>query len=203
MPMSTQSFMPCSKGSSMPSPTDDAARLAGAPVGRLHRARAAAGDDREAGLRERGAELARRARTRAMSRGRARRAEDADRPAELGERAEAFDELGLDAQHAPRVGVDPVGRAARVEQPLVVVDPGGTCRGRGRTLPSFLACCFVHAVTLTARGGPQDAGRRPSPQDGTTNRPRELAGRAGSGSTRQARGRPAGGLGRGNGGGRE
>mgnify|MGYP000084181986 CR=1 FL=1 len=37
----------------------------------------------------------------------------------LGEGAEALDELRLDAQHAPRVGVHPVARAAGVEQPLV------------------------------------------------------------------------------------
>ena len=42
-----------------------------------------------------------------------------DRRAELGQRAEALDELGLDAQHPPRVGVHPVARAAGVEQPLV------------------------------------------------------------------------------------
>ncbi len=49
----------------------------------------------------------------------ARRAEDADGRAELGQRAEALDELRLDAQHPPRVGVHPVGRTAGVEQPLV------------------------------------------------------------------------------------
>ena len=74
---------------------------------------------------------------------RARRAEDRDGRAELGEGAEALDELRLDPQDAPRVGVHPVGRAAGVEQPLV----GGACRSctwprrsttgppRGRLMP--------------------------------------------------------------------
>ena len=38
---------------------------------------------------------------------------------QFGERAEALDELRLDAQHPPGVGVHPVGRAAGVQQPLV------------------------------------------------------------------------------------
>ena len=47
------------------------------------------------------------------------RAEHRHRAGQLREHPEALDELGLDAQHPPRVGVHPVGRAARVEQPLV------------------------------------------------------------------------------------
>src|SRR5207245_784403 len=43
--------------------------------------------------------------------------------AELGQQAERLHELGLDPQHAPGVGVHPLGRAAPVEQPLV-----GGCR---------------------------------------------------------------------------
>ena len=48
-----------------------------------------------------------------------RRAEDAHRRAQLRERAEPLDELALDPHDPPRVGVQPVGRAAAVEQPLV------------------------------------------------------------------------------------
>ena len=62
---------------------------------------------------------------------RAGRAEDRDRRAELGQRAEALDELGLDPQHAPRVGVHPVGRAAGVEQPLVGGAAVDLARGAG------------------------------------------------------------------------
>jgi hypothetical protein len=42
-------------------------------------------------------------------------AEHGDRAGQFGEHAEALDELGLDAQHPPRVGVHPVGEATRVE----------------------------------------------------------------------------------------
>ncbi len=42
-----------------------------------------------------------------------------DRGPELGQQAESLDELGLDAQHPPGIGVHPVGRAALVEQPLI------------------------------------------------------------------------------------
>ena len=108
MPMSTHSLMPCSKGSSMPSPTRQAAGLAGAPVGRLHHARAAAGDHRVAGLGQRRAQVARPSSYSGLSGWRAGRAEDADRRRQLGERAEALDELGLDPQHPPGVGVHPV-----------------------------------------------------------------------------------------------
>ena len=82
-------------------------------------ARAAAGDDREAGLGQGAARSARPASYVGSLGRRARGAEDGDRRPELGQRAEALDELGLDPQHPPRVGVHPVGRAARVEQPLV------------------------------------------------------------------------------------
>ena len=49
----------------------------------------------------------------------ARGTEHGDGGRQLGEQAEALDELALDAQHPPRVGVHPVRRAALVEQPLV------------------------------------------------------------------------------------
>jgi len=65
----------------------------------------------------------------------ARRAEHRDRAAQLGEQAEALDELGLDAQHPPRVGVHPVTGPAPVQQALI----GGGARDllpaqRGRAL---------------------------------------------------------------------
>jgi hypothetical protein len=47
---------------------------------------------------------------------------------QLGEQAEALDELGLDAQHPPRVGVHPVGGPAGVEQRWSVV-PSAPGRG--------------------------------------------------------------------------
>jgi hypothetical protein len=50
---------------------------------------------------------------------RARGAEDRDGRTGLGERAEALDELRLDPQDAPWIGVDPVGQAAGVEEALV------------------------------------------------------------------------------------
>ena len=99
----------------------------------------AAGDHREAGLDQLAAELLALGVRRVVGAG-ARRAEDADRRAELGERAEALDELRLDPQHAPRVGVHPVGRAARVEQPLVGGGPVDLRRARMHRRPlSFSA----------------------------------------------------------------
>jgi hypothetical protein len=47
------------------------------------------------------------------------RPEDRHGQAQLGQQAEALDELGLDPHDPPRVGVDPVGRAAAVQQPLI------------------------------------------------------------------------------------
>ena len=118
MPRSTQSLRPCSKGSSMPQPDREAARLRAALVGRLHRARATAGDDRETGLGQCGAQRLALGVLRVVARGPGR-AEDGDGTRQLGQHAEALDELGLDPQHPPRVGVHPVARATRVEQPLV------------------------------------------------------------------------------------
>ena len=48
-----------------------------------------------------------------------RGAEDRDRRAEFREQPEALDELGLDPQHPPGVGMHPVAGPAPVEQPLV------------------------------------------------------------------------------------
>ena len=79
------------------------------PVGRLHDAGAAAGDNRHAALSDLAADGARRLVDRVRL-GRAGAAEDGHRGAELGKRAEAVDKLSLDAQHAPRIGMQPVGR---------------------------------------------------------------------------------------------
>ena len=95
-----------------------AARLGRAPVGRLHHAGTAAGDHRQPGVDQPAAELPGRGVDRAVGLGPGR-AEDADRRAQLGQGAEAVDELRLDPQHPPRVGVHPVGRAPAVQQPLV------------------------------------------------------------------------------------
>ena len=119
MPMSTHSLSPASKGSSMPSPTRDAAGLAGALVGRLHRARPAAGDHGEPGLDERAADLARLGVVRVVGRGPGR-AEHARSP-------------GPSSASAPKPSTNSAWirstrhgsvwtqsrRAARVEQPLV------------------------------------------------------------------------------------
>src|SRR5690606_10358506 len=51
--------------------------------------------------------------------GGARRAEDADGGRQLGQGAEALDDLRLHAQHAPGVGVDPAAGGALFQQPLV------------------------------------------------------------------------------------
>jgi hypothetical protein len=45
--------------------------------------------------------------------------EDGHRRAELGQQAEALDELRLDPQHPPRVGMHPVAGTAPVQQSLV------------------------------------------------------------------------------------
>jgi hypothetical protein len=100
----------------------NAAGLDRALVGRLHDPRAAAGDHGVAGPDEAGRD-ALGGLVLGAAAGGARRAEDRDRGPELGQQAEPLHELGLDPQHAPGVGVHPVGRPAPVEQPLV-----GGCR---------------------------------------------------------------------------
>ena len=85
------------------------------PVGRLHNARTTAGDNRHAALRDLAADRARRLVER-IGLGRAGTAEDGHRGPELGKRAEAIDKLGLNAQHTPRVGVQPVSRVLGRQQ---------------------------------------------------------------------------------------
>ncbi len=101
-----------------PEPDRGALGLDAPAVGSLHDTRPAAGDDGVPGLRELGAELPRELVLGVVAR-RAGGPEHGDGGADLGEQAEALDELGLDAQHAPGVGVHPVGRSGAVQQPLV------------------------------------------------------------------------------------
>jgi hypothetical protein len=78
----------------------------------------AAGDDRVAGAGQRRADPHARRVVRVVGPGPGA-AEHADRAGQLGEQTEALDELRLDPEHPPRVGVHPVGGTAQVEQPLV------------------------------------------------------------------------------------
>src|SRR4051794_17562304 len=96
----------------------DAAGLGGALVGGLHDPGAAAGDHGVAGLGQAGGDALGGLVLGTAARG-PRRAEDRDRGPELGQQAEPLHELGLDPQHAPGVGVHPVGRPPPVEQPLI------------------------------------------------------------------------------------
>ena len=63
------------------------------------------------------------------------RPEDRDGGAELGERAEALDELRLHPQHPPRVLVDQSVGPRGVQQPLVGGLPASTCERRWTTGP--------------------------------------------------------------------
>ena len=90
----------------------------------------AAGDDREALLRQRGGEAAGRAVV-AVAAADPRGAEDADRGTDLGQRVEALDELAHDPERAPGVGLlESERRLARAEELLVlgaaVARPGAT-----------------------------------------------------------------------------
>ena len=87
-----------------------------------------------------------------------------DRRAELGQRAEALDELRLDPQHPPRVGVHPVGRPARVEQPLVGGRRRGTCARRMSTGPragARAAVLGLHRRLLGRHAGQASQRRHP------------------------------------------
>ena len=136
----------------MPSPTETPPASPAPLLAASIDARAAAGDHREA--------RARRARGRSASACGVRRvvgagaggAEDRDRRTELGERAEALDELALDPQHPPRVGVHPVAGAAGVEQPLV----------GGAGLDLRRAASRVAAAELLGTWPSSDAGHEPA-----------------------------------------
>src|SRR6185437_8759740 len=90
----------------------------GALVGRLHDAGPTPGDHRVAGPGQRLADGLGNLVIRAVPLGPGA-AEDRHGQAELGQQPETLDELSLDAQHPPRVGVHPVARAAAVQQPLI------------------------------------------------------------------------------------
>ena len=79
------------------------------PVGRLHDAGTAAGDNRHAALGDLATDRARRLVER-IGLGRAGAAEDGHCRTKLGKRAKTIDKLCLNAQHAPRIGMQPVGR---------------------------------------------------------------------------------------------
>ena len=97
------------------------AALLAAAVGRLHHARAAAGDDRVAGLGEPRAERSSGPARRSGSLGdRPGRAEDRSPPDRPGHRVEALDELGQDPEHPPRVRVEEGRADAPLEELLVL-----------------------------------------------------------------------------------
>ena len=133
----------------MPSPTDTPPASQAPRLAASIDARAAAGDDGVAGLGQRRADLARRGRTRASSGVRAGRAEHADRAAELGQRAEALDELRLDPQHPPRVGVHPVASGPRVSSSRWSVVLCSTWLRRSVTGP----LCFSRGRASCGAGG--------------------------------------------------
>src|SRR5690606_13897576 len=100
-------------------PDGEASRLERAPVRCLHGAWSTAGDHRIPGLGESLADLDGQLVDGIMRVG-AGRAEDAHGWTELGQGTEALDELALDAQHPPGVGVQPLGPAPGVQEALVV-----------------------------------------------------------------------------------
>ena len=99
-------------------PDGHPAGLLGTLVGGLHDPGTATGDHREALLGQRGADLLGLVVVLGARLGPGA-AEHGDGPRQAGQRTEALDELGLDPQHPPRVGVHPVAGSAGVEQPLV------------------------------------------------------------------------------------
>jgi hypothetical protein len=104
MPRSTYSLRPCSNGQLDVRADGQPAGVARAAVGRLHDARPAAGDDREPLLDQLSRQPPRRAVV-AVPPPDARRAEDADRRADVGQGVEALDELAHDPQRAPGIGL--------------------------------------------------------------------------------------------------
>ena len=194
MPRSTYSLMPCSNGSSMPRPTETPPRLDGTLVGRLHDARAAAGDHRVSGPSECRAE-------------RNRRLVDADRRAgsgrmpktliagpRFGQRPEALDELGLDPHDPPRVGVHPVGGTTAVQQSLVGrghVDLGAAQRHRPAVLlggpGGVLRCRHGRQASHDPRPVPRRARSAYGPRRVAPRAGRRVRRRHGRGWGRQAR----------------
>src|SRR4029079_8424913 len=99
-----------------------AAALLGATVRRLHDARAAASDDREAIPRQRGRH-APRGTVVAVAPPDPRRPEDGDRRADFGKRIEALHELAHDPERAPRIRVAKLDLGRGAQQYLVFVEP--------------------------------------------------------------------------------
>ena len=105
------------------------ARVARAAVGGLHDPRAAAGDDREAGLAERAGGLARELVLGVVAR-RACRAEDRHRGTDARERSEALGQLAAHALYARGVGLRRDDRLDLCTKQLLV-----ECRRRTRLAP--------------------------------------------------------------------
>ena len=85
-------------------------------IGRFHDARAAAGDDGKLRFDQLRCDLNSRLVLPASGLG-PRRTEHRDGPPQLRERTETLDELGLDAQHTPRVFVKPMVTLVRLQEP--------------------------------------------------------------------------------------
>ena len=191
--------------------------LATAPVGGLHDARPAAGDDRVARLGQPAPDGPRQLVLGAVDRG-AGRAEHGDRRAHCRHRIEPLDELGEDAQRPPRVGPLECGRGGPLQELLVL---GGRvpCDARGGLgadaqstgTPALGGLDGVgHAARMTPRRRTRDrwllsarrvhparpsAGaaipRRPRPPRWSAPRPPGRRG-AGPGGAAQAQGQPPG-----------
>ena len=107
-----------------------------------------------------------------------RRAEHPDRRSELGQRTEALDELGLDPEHPPRVGVHPVRRAARVQQPLVGGGPVDLVAAHQLGAASLRAGGSCRRGLITRPGPARRAGAARTPRSGRSARARPAGGRA-------------------------
>src|SRR5207248_9439042 len=119
----------------------EAARLLGAPVGRLHDSRAAAGDDREALLDEAAGNAAGEPILRVAAPG-ARRSEDAHRGADVGQRVESLDEFAKDAQGAPGIGLQELrGLTTLLEKALVLGRPLGAAAHHHRAAAAGGVAC--------------------------------------------------------------
>ena len=130
------------------------AGLAGALVPGLHDPRPAAGDHRVAGAGEPGSDLLGEGVVRVGGVG-AGGPEDAHGRSDVGQRPEALDELGLDAQHPPGIGVHPFPGVQGVEQSLV---------GRGRL---DLAAAQQHRALVLGHCGGYWLGRDVHPGSST------------------------------------
>jgi hypothetical protein len=132
------------------------AALTAAAVGRLHRARSAAGDHGVARLSQLPADHPGQL-VQIGSLRRPGRAEDRDRPADRRQGVEAVDELGLDAQHPPGVAVEELGRRAPREELLVLgrgrVPLQADHGGRGQARPARASGAGRGSFGSVAHGG--------------------------------------------------